>query len=273
MVCNFSPDAFSVFGFSVHWYALAYIFGLLTALQVTLKLAEKFNMPFSKELLNDYIAYAIIGIVIGGRLGHVLFYDLDFYLTHPKDILKIWKGGMSFFGGFLGVISITYAFCKIKKIDFLQFMDLWSVSVPIGLFFGRIANFINGELLGKPFGGAWRVIFADGVSRHPSQLYEAFLEGIVLFGIMLFYAFKKDIPNYKIKGFLCSIFCEGYGGLRLFAEFFREPDSEFSRQLFDAVQMNLNQFIALALMFTGVLLKVIVMAKHVKKKPAGDTRS
>lgn len=249
MLCNFSPIAFSIFGFGVHWYSLAYIFGIMVALQVTLKLSARFELSFSREIINDYVAYAIAGIVIGGRLGHVLFYDLQYYLACPADIVKVWKGGMSFYGGFLGVITSTLVFCKMRKIDFLRFMDLWSVSVPIGVFFGRIANFINGELLGKPSDIAWCVVFRDGISRHPSQIYEALLEGVLLFLLMIL---SVKLKSYKIRGVLSGIFCFGYGCARFIAEFFREPDSDFSYKLFDVSGLNLNQYLSIAMLCLGI---------------------
>ena len=169
---SISPVAFTVFGFNVHWYSLAYVVGIFIATEVTTKLATKLKTEFSPKLINDFISYAIIGIIFGGRAGHVLFYDFPYYSQYPQDIIKVWKGGMSFYGGFLGVMISTFIFCKIRKIDFFKFIDLWTVSVPIGLFLGRIANFINGELLGKPTNVIWGVKFGnESIMRHPSQIY------------------------------------------------------------------------------------------------------
>ena len=132
--------------------------------------SKLFKNNATKRILDDFVSIAITGIILGGRLGHVLFYDLDYYLTFPMEIFKIWKGGMSFYGGFIGVIVVAYLFCRKRRIVFLEFMDLWSVSVPIGLFFGRVANFINAELLGKESSVPWSVVFQDGIRRHKSTL-------------------------------------------------------------------------------------------------------
>lgn len=251
MICNFSPIAFSVFGFGIHWYSLAYIFGLILALQLTTRLSVKFGNVFPKETINDFISYAIGGIIIGGRLGYVFFYDWQYYSSYPLEIFKVWKGGMSFYGGFLGVIIATIIFCRKKQIEFLGFIDLWSISVPIGLFLGRIANFINGELLGTPSNVPWHVIFQDGIPRHPSQIYEAILEGILLFVIMILSASQK---LYKIKGALSGIFCLGYGVARFIAEFFREPDSSLSMALVQSTGFNLNQYFSIAIAVLGIVV-------------------
>jgi len=261
MLCNFSPIAFSIAGINIHWYSLAYIFGILIALQITLKLSKQFGDIFSAKDINDFVSYAICGIIIGGRLGHVFFYDFAYFLNNPADVIKVWHGGMSFYGGFIGVIISTLVFCKLRKISFLQFMDLWSIGVPIGLFFGRIANFINGELLGKPSNIAWNVVFADGIHRHPSQIYEAILEGVLLFCLMLIFAKIKYI---KIKGLLCGVFCAGYGIARFTAEFFREPDSNFSYTLLHITGLNLNQYFSLFMFALGLFVLIVRLkdAKH-----------
>jgi phosphatidylglycerol:prolipoprotein diacylglycerol transferase len=160
---------------------------------------------------------------------------------------------MSFYGGFIGVVVATYFFCKKHNIIFLRFIDLWSVSVPLGLFLGRIANFINSELLGKESQVPWNVVFRDGVHRHPSQLYEAFLEGILLFLIMLV-SFRNKCHRYN--GRLSGIFCIGYGAGRFLAEFFREADSKFSSKLLYFSGLNLNQYISILMVLLGITLVV-----------------
>lgn len=252
MVCNFSSVAFSIFGFPIHWYSLAYILGILLALKMTKFFMIKSNNLEDIPYLEDFIGAIVFGIIIGGRLGHVLLYDFDFYWHSPIEILKIWKGGMSFFGGFIGVIISTFLFCKKRSIDFLEFIDTWSISVPIGLFFGRIANLINGELLGKPSSTiGWSIIFQDGISRHPSQIYEAILEGIVLFFIMFLAFYKKQ---YEFRGRLSGIFCVAYGCLRFIGEVFREPDSFFSWNLYFITGLNLNQYLCFMIAILGVFL-------------------
>ncbi len=252
MVCNFSPIAFHVFGFPVHWYSFAYIFGIIFAFKLTEFLMKRSGYDIKPKLLDDFVGVIVLGIILGGRIGHVLFYDFDFYSHNPMEIFKVWKGGMSFFGGFIGIVAATCWFCKKNHLKFLSFIDYWTVGVPIGLFFGRIANFINGELLGKPCSDiVWCVIFKDGVSRHPSQIYEAILEGIVLFLIMIF-AFYKG--HYKFEGRMSGIFCLGYGINRFIGECFREPDSLFSWNLFFQTGINLNQYFCFIIITLGVFL-------------------
>lgn len=272
MVCNFSPVAFSVFGFPIHWYSLAYIFGIIFAFELTEQLrkeivqwqkidiskTQSLKIP-SKNDLEEFLNYAVIGIIVGGRLGHVLFYDFDYYFAYPMEILRVWKGGMSFFGGFLGSISAAAVFCQCKKINFWNFTDLWAVGVPIGLCLGRIANFINGELLGKETTFAWGVIFKDGILRHPSQLYEAFLEGVVLFGIMLYCFYIKKL--YRYRGALSGIFCLGYGVARFVGEFFREADSLFSYELLAKTALNLNQYMSIGIFLLGTFLLYLSVEK------------
>jgi phosphatidylglycerol:prolipoprotein diacylglycerol transferase len=251
LVCNFSNVAFSIFGFPIYWYSLAYIFGVSVALKLTVFFSRQTEYKIPPALPDEFVGTAICGIILGGRLGHVLFYDFDYYIKFPSEIFKIWRGGMSFYGGFIGVVAATYWFCKKRQVKFLNFIDLWSVSVPIGLFFGRIANFVNAELLGKKTDAPWHVIFSDGIPRHPSQLYEAFLEGAVLFCIMLV-SFQKKSHQYGGK--LSGIFCCGYGAARFCAEFFREPDSEFSCKLLHLSGLNLNQFMSVAMTILGIFL-------------------
>ncbi len=252
MVCNFSPVAFHVFGFPIHWYSFAYIFGIIFAFKLTEFLMKKEEYNVGPKVLDDFVGVLVLGIILGGRVGHVLFYDFEYYAQNPLEIIKIWKGGMSFFGGFIGVIIATYFFCKQNKLKFLRFIDYWSVGIPIGLFFGRIANFINGELLGKPSSViAWNVVFGDGIPRHPSQIYEAILEGVVLFLIMIFAFYKKQ---NEFEGRLSGIFCLGYGINRFIGECFRMPDSLFSWDLFLKTGINLNQYFCWIIMGLGMFL-------------------
>ncbi|MDR0677627.1 MAG: prolipoprotein diacylglyceryl transferase [Holosporaceae bacterium] len=251
MICNFSNVAFSICGFAIHWYSLAYIFGIIIALKLSVFLSQKNKINISPSSLEDFISFAIVGIILGGRAGYVLFYEFDYYSKFPMEIFKVWKGGMAFYGGFLGVVVSTYYFCRKRGINFWEFSDLWSISTPIGLFLGRIANFINGELPGKAADLPWSVVFNDGILRHPSQLYEAILEGLILFIVMII-SFKKRCFLYK--GRLSGIFCFGYGFMRFVVEFFREPDSDFSYKLFYMSGLNLNQYISVIMTLFGCLL-------------------
>ena len=215
------------FGFLViRWYSLAYIFGILIGWwlgkRIILKRFQTLN--FNIKEFDNLITYIIISMLLGGRIGYILFYNFEYYLSNPLDVLKIWEGGMSFHGALIGIILGTYWFSIKKNIPTFFLLDIIAFVAPIGIFFGRIANFINGELVGKTTDVFWGVIFPkiDNNIRHPSQLYEAFLEGIVLFFIMNLILFKK---NYK-TGTCSYMFLIIYGILRIFSEIFRQPDPQ-----------------------------------------------
>ena len=217
------------FGFmAVRWYSLAYIAGIIIGWwlgkKIIIKRFQNISQRFDLREFDDLITYLIISIIIGGRVGYIIFYNLEYYISNPLDIIKIWEGGMSFHGALIGIIIATYLFSKKKNISLFFLLDVIACVSPIGIFFGRIANFINGELVGKVTNFSWGVIFpaVDKLPRHPSQLYEAFLEGLVLFIILNIFIFKK---NYKTG--MCSIFfLIFYGFFRIISELFREPDSQ-----------------------------------------------
>jgi phosphatidylglycerol:prolipoprotein diacylglycerol transferase len=215
------------FGFlEVRWYSLAYIFGILVGWWVAKKIivlkVKSKVVFFDVKYFDDLISYIILSIILGGRIGYIIFYNFSYYFYNPFSIFKIWEGGMSFHGALIGVIIGTYIFSKKIKINTFFFLDIIASVAPIGIFFGRIANFINGELYGKPSILFWSVVFpkVDMVSRHPSQLYEAMLEGIVLFSILITLILKKDIKIGTCSG----LFMFFYGIFRILAEQFREPD-------------------------------------------------
>ena len=220
---NIDPTAFELFGFEIKWYGISYAFSLLLALTLCKILSNKHKL-IEQKVFDDILIWVAIGIILGGRLGYVMFYNFNFYFNNPKLILLgIRDGGMSFHGGMIGIIISCLLFAKLKNISFLKIMDIIACAAPIGLFFGRIANFINSELWGKETNFFLGIIFPNGGPnpRHPSQLYEAFLEGIILFILVnLFYKYKNTFPGYSSGVFL--IF---YGVFRIFIEFFREPDS------------------------------------------------
>jgi len=219
---NFDPVAFQIFSFEIRWYSLAYIFGIIFGwLYCKKKLIKDEKLL---NLFDDLIAYLIIGIILGGRLGYIIFYNLEYYLDNFFEILMIWNGGMSFHGGLIGVILATVIFSKKHKINSYIFLDLIALVAPIGLFLGRIANFINGELYGKISTLPWAIIFSNGgsVARHPSQIYEAILEGIILFILINYLALKKQLL-FK-TGYISGFFLVSYSILRIFSENFREPD-------------------------------------------------
>ncbi len=214
--------------FEVRWYSLAYIFGILVGWWlakriIDFKIQNKI-IDFDSKIFDDLISYIIISMIIGGRFGYIIFYNLSYYLNNPFDTLKIWQGGMSFHGALIGIILGTYLFSKKVKINYFFFLDLIACVAPIGIFFGRIANFINGELYGKPSGLFWSVIFpeVDKIPRHPSQLYEAALEGIMLFVILITLIYKKSIRT----GVVSALFMVFYGFFRIASEQFREPDAQ-----------------------------------------------
>ena len=217
---NFDPVAFQIFSLSIRWYSLAYIFGIIFGWLYCRKILIDNNSI--QELFENYLTYLIIGIIIGGRLGYVVFYNFSYFINNPIEILMIWNGGMSFHGGLIGIIASTYFFSKNNNNNMFEFLDLVAVAAPIGIFLGRISNFINGELVGKVTNSDWGVLFPsyDDKLRHPSQLYEAFFEGIILFILMNLIHFNK-----KNKIGTCSVmFMILYGCFRIISEFFREPD-------------------------------------------------
>ena len=225
---NLDPVLFEIGYVSIRWYSLAYIFGILIGWwygkKILLNKFENSNVIINSQKFDDLITYLIISIVIGGRFGYALFYNLEYYIYNPIDVFKIWQGGMSFHGALIGVIVGTYLFSKKRNLNTFIFLDVIACVSPIGIFLGRIANFINGELVGKVSDLYFSVIFPkiDMNPRHPSQLYEAFLEGLILFLIMNFLIYRK---NYKTGN--CSfLFLFFYGIFRIISEFFREPDAQ-----------------------------------------------
>ncbi len=222
---SIDPIIFEIGPLAVRWYSLAYIAGLLMGWRYMVWMAEKTPPAAKRDDVDDFLVWAILAVVLGGRIGYVLFYNFDYYAANPSQILKVWQGGMSFHGGLLGVAVATVWFCRNRKIDALRFFDMVAVAAPIGLLFGRIANFINAELYGRPTDVSWGVVFpgAGNIPRHPSQLYEAALEGLVLL-VILHILFRSE--NIRTKpGLLAGIFLIGYGIARSIAELFREPDA------------------------------------------------
>lgn len=245
---DISPEIFSIelFGanLALRWYAVSYILGFIFALKLMKFFAVRNafwaldNPPISADQADSFLTYLILGVIIGGRLGYVFFYNINYYALNPFAILRIWDGGMAFHGGFIGVIVAVLLFCWLNNLLLWSTADLIAVSTPPGLFFGRVANFINAELWGRPTEVYWGVIFPGEVAqkchdvigpcaRHPSQLYEAGLEGLLLF-IVLFYLAVKG--GFKIPGLLTGVFALGYGTSRFFVEYFRVPDPQFFSQ-------------------------------------------
>ncbi len=226
IVHNFDPVLIDFGVFQIRWYSLAYIFGILSGWWYGKKIIKKLAKIESQknyiENFDDLIGYLIIGIIVGGRLGYVFFYNPVFYFENTLEIFKLWNGGMSFHGGLFGVILSTYIFSKAKDLDYRIYFDTISCVAPIGIFLGRIANFINSELYGIPTEKPWGIIFpkVDNILRHPSQIYEALLEGVLLFIILNFILVKKIFS----PGTLSLLFLILYGIFRIISEQFRQPD-------------------------------------------------
>ena len=245
---NFDPVAFNFFALEIRWYSLSYIFGIILAWVY----CKRFLIKDERELklFDDLISFLIIGVIVGGRLGYVIFYNPIYYLKNPIEILMLWNGGMSFHGGMLGVIFATYLFSKKNKNNSFIFLDLIAMSAPIGIFLGRIANFINSELYGRQTDFLLSVKFerVDDLHRHPSQIYEAFFEGIVLFIFMNFF-FRKYL--YKSPGVISSLFLVFYSIFRFLIEYTREPDSHLG---FVFLNLTQGQIISVLFFIIGLIL-------------------
>ena len=262
IVHNLDPVLIDLGFLQIRWYSLSYIFGILIGWwygKIVLKkqLVESIERIYSSKY-DDLITYIIIGVIIGGRLGYILFYNLNFYLDNILEIFKIWKGGMSFHGGLIGVITGTLIFSNKNNLNYRVYFDTISVVAPIGIFLGRISNFINSELYGTPTQKPWGIVFpnVDSFKRHPSQIYEALLEGIVLFIILNFLVFNK-----KNKfGFISCIFLILYGFFRIICEQYREPDEHIGYLL---NHLSVGTVLSLGMILFGTLFLLKV---HYEKK-------
>ena len=243
---NFDPVAIEIFSLEIRWYSLAYIMGILIGWYLAKKVFVNKNI-YSR--FDDYITFIIIGLILGGRIGYVLFYNFDFYINNPVDIFKVWQGGMSFHGGVIGIIITSIIFAKKNDDDVFEYLDVVALVSPIGIFFGRIANFINSELYGPITNVPWAVIFIniDSLPRHPAQLYEALLEGLVLFLILIY--FKKKFLNKP--GLISGLFLIFYSIFRFFIEFYRLPDEQLG---YIILNLSMGQLISLLFFLSGVIL-------------------
>lgn len=251
MYPKINPVALQIGPLAIHWYGLMYLIGLFSAWILARYRAKKNGYDFSSEQISDLIFYAALGVILGGRLGYMLFYYYPAYSfsQDPWAWARIWEGGMSFHGGLLGVLISLYIYSKKIKKDYLQVMDFVAPLVPIGLGAGRIGNFINGELWGRVTTVPWGMIFpqAGPYPRHPSQLYEFLLEGVLLFLILWFFSAKQ-----KPKGAVSGLFLLLYGSFRFIVEFFRQPDAQLG--YFGAVNITMGQILSLPLIFGGIIL-------------------
>tara|TARA_Y100001980_G_C14472198_1_gene252148 strand:+ start:84 stop:860 length:777 start_codon:yes stop_codon:yes gene_type:complete len=245
---NFDPVAFQIFTLEIRWYSLAYIAGILIGWFLSKKIfisAEKIKKNF-----DDYLTYLILGIIIGGRLGYVFFYNFGYYSQNLNEIIMIWQGGMSFHGGLLGVILATLLFAQKNNHNPFEYLDIVALVSPIGIFFGRIANYINSELYGIETKMPWAVKFikVDELFRHPSQLYEAASEGLILFIILLYFRYKGFL---KMPGIISGIFLTFYSFFRFIVEFFRAPDEHLGYLFFN---LTMGQIISLIFFIIGIYL-------------------
>ena len=248
---NIDPIAVELGPIAIRWYALAYMAGLLLGWLLVRRLVQRPHWRLTRTEVDDLLFYATLGVVLGGRIGYILFYQPGYYLANPWAILTVWQGGMSFHGGLIGVGIAAFIVARRKGIAFLEVIDAFAVATPIGLFFGRLANFINGELWGRPSDAPWAMVFPTGgpIARHPSQLYEALLEGLLLFIIMLLAARRPW--RAEEAGRLSGIFLIGYGSARIIGEFFREPDAQLGFLIGGAT---MGQLLSLPMVALGLYL-------------------
>jgi phosphatidylglycerol---prolipoprotein diacylglyceryl transferase len=247
------PVALDLGFFQLKWYSLAYIAGILLGWFYLLKLIDRPGAPMARRHADDLVFYATIGIIAGGRLGYILFYRPDLF-GQPLSILRLWDGGMSFHGGVIGVTLGIILMARKHKLDWLRVHDYVACCVPFGLFFGRLANFVNGELWGRPTDVPWAIVFPRtgmDVPRHPSQLYEAGLEGILLGLVLAFFFWRTNARYYP--GRLVGIFLLGYGAARFFVEFFREADEQLM-WLHDMTGLNMGQYLCMPMILGGLFL-------------------
>tara|TARA_Y100000590_G_scaffold465179_1_gene636722 strand:+ start:4329 stop:5114 length:786 start_codon:yes stop_codon:yes gene_type:complete len=247
---SIDPSIFSFGPFELRWYSLAYIIGFILGLYFIKKINVKKINKLKNKTIDDFFIWSILGVIIGGRLGYITFYQTYTIFNNPIEILFIWQGGMSFHGGLIGIITSIYIYSKIFKISFFQLSDLISIAAPIGLFFGRIANFINVELYGRITDFPVAIIYPtiDNYPRHPSQLYEAFLEGLIIFLILYYY--NKNSKN-KNFGFTSGLFLILYGIFRTLVEFLREPDIHMG--LFYGL-ISMGQILSIPLIILGIFI-------------------
>lgn len=246
---HINPVAFSLGPLQVHWYGLMYLVGFILAWLLAIWRNHHYQLGWTSEEIGDVIFYGALGVIIGGRLGYILFYGFPQFIQQPLSIFKLWQGGMSFHGGLLGVLIAIYLFARRYKKTFFQTTDFIAPLVPVGLGAGRIGNFINGELWGRITDVPWAMIFptADQFPRHPSQLYEFFLEGIILFLVLWFYAAKKPAT-----GRISALFLMGYALCRIIVECFREPDVQLGYLAFDWLTM--GQLLSIPMLLLGLFL-------------------
>ncbi len=255
------PVALSIGPIDIRWYALSYLAGFL----IGWYLLKKFLIVYptkntTAQHIDDLITWVVIGVILGGRLGYVLFYNTAYYMENPLEAFYVWSGGMAFHGGLIGVILAMLLFTLKNKIPFFELADRVAVVTPIGLFFGRMANFINGELVGRAWDGPWAMIFSKGdVARHPSQLYQASTEGIVLLTLMILLQNLKSVRERR--GLLAGAFLTAYGTMRFFVEFTRAPDAHLG---FITYGLSMGQILCIPMVLIGLTIIFTANQRHAK---------
>jgi phosphatidylglycerol:prolipoprotein diacylglycerol transferase len=264
------PIALDLGFFQLRWYSLAYLAGILLGWWYCLKMLAKPGAPMARRHADDMVFYGTLGVILGGRIGYVLFYRPEFYAANPLEIFQLWDGGMSFHGGAAGTSVAMFYLAWKNKLSVLRVHDYVSCVVPIGLFLGRLANFVNGELWGRETNVAWAVVFPTGgpVGRHPSQLYEAGLEGLLLFAILGFLFWRTD-ARYK-PGLLTGVFVLGYGLCRFFVEFFRQPDAGLENLSWG---LTMGQTLTLPMILAGLYLIATAKGRRQRVEPIAGTES
>ena len=254
------PILFQLGPLKVHWYGLMYLMGFGMAWWLGSRRARVPDAVITQQQLSDLIFYCALGVVLGGRLGHIVFYDLSAYIASPLDIFKVWQGGMSFHGGFIGILVAMWVYARQINRRFFELTDFISPLAPLGLAAGRIGNFINGELWGRPTDLPWGMVFphADHLPRHPSQLYQMALEGITLFLVLWLFS-KRPRPMMAVSG----LFLIGYGGFRFLVEFVRDPKSDLGFIAFDWLTM--GQLLSLPMLIAGGILMGLAYWRPMKK--------
>ncbi|MDD2309841.1 MAG: prolipoprotein diacylglyceryl transferase [Desulfuromonadaceae bacterium] len=253
---HIDPVFLSIGPLQFRWYGLMYVLAFIATYFIIRSEVTRKQLPLTRDDVADLVFYGAMGVVLGGRTGYILFYNLSFYLANPLKLFAVWEGGMSFHGGFLGVALAFLLYSRRKKVPFMALFDMASLCAPVGLGLGRIGNFINGELYGRQTDAPWGIIFpnSDGVPRHPSQLYEAFLEGLVLFLIVRFVS-----RRYSATGITTWSFVAGYGLFRFIVEFFRQPDAQLGT-FFGLFSM--GQLLSLPMFIVGTCAAVLLARRQ-----------
>ena len=266
-----SPIALALGPIDIRWYSLAYIAGIFLGYWYLLRLIAQPGAPMARRHADDMIFYGMLGIILGGRLGYVLFYRPAEYFANPAEILKLWDGGMSLHGGVVGVLVAIWLICRQHKLNFLRFCDYIACCIPFGLGLGRLANFVNGELWGRPTDVPWAIIFPQSGTlepRHPSQLYEAGLEGVVLFAVLWFLFWRTD-ARYK-PGFLFGTAALVYGASRFLVELVRQPDNGLENLPWG---LTMGQTLTVPMLIIGLWLVLTAQRRRVRVEPIAGTSS